>query len=98
MMKKARKRIIIVLATLITIGVCIYGGAYLYSKWAVSKIEIVEVDLSKVADGVHTGSAAVTPVKVRMSVNVRDGKIEDIKLLEHQTGLGKKGKPFYPIS
>jgi uncharacterized protein with FMN-binding domain len=43
-------------------------------------------------DGIYTGSYEILPVKVVVRVNVEDGEIADIFILEHQNGLGGKAE------
>jgi uncharacterized protein with FMN-binding domain len=49
---------------------------------------INEVDLSKIEDGVYTGSFGAIPVKAEVQVTVSDHKITDIKILKHDNGQG----------
>ena len=54
------------------------------------KVENVPVvELSEVKDGSYEGEAETPLVKVKLSVNVKDHKITDIKLIKHQNGKGK---------
>lgn len=86
------KKIIIILSAFVITVLCVIVGAYLYSKCTVSKIEMNEINISEIKDGQYKGAAEYTPVKARVSVTVKDGKILDIDLLEHQTGVGKKAE------
>lgn len=51
-------------------------------------MEITDVDLSKVEDGVYKGSYEMFPVAVEVKVTVMDHKISDIELVKHQNGQG----------
>ena len=80
-----------VFITIVTIG--IIGGNYLISvqkyKAIIKEIKISNVDLSKVHDGTYTGSFDAIEVAAKVSVTVKDHKIEDIKLLSHKHDRGK---------
>lgn len=91
-MGKKRKRIIIgLLAALILAGLAA-GGKYVYDltyyKEAMSKVVIRDIDLSKVKDGAYTGSYDAKFVAAVVRVTVKDGKMTDIKLLEHKYDRG----------
>jgi uncharacterized protein with FMN-binding domain len=87
-----KKHVIILIALLVTVG------AVLAINIAKSSIEknlnqltqqtIADVDLSKVKDGVFTGSYEVFPIAVEAKVTVKEGKISNIELLKHKNGQG----------
>ncbi|HYE84079.1 MAG TPA: FMN-binding protein [Clostridia bacterium] len=49
---------------------------------------IPRLELENVEDGVYTGSHKVFPVAAEVKVTVKDHKITDIVLLEHNNGQG----------
>ena len=53
------------------------------------KINIHNVDLSKIEDGTYNGSYGNQPVYVKLSVVVKDKKIESINIIKHDNGKGK---------
>jgi len=71
----------------------IIGGRYLISvqeyKTIINKIEIANVDLSKISDGTYTGSCDAIYVGANVTVTVKDNKITDIILLDHKNDRGK---------
>ncbi|NLI22344.1 MAG: FMN-binding protein [Clostridiales bacterium] len=73
--------------------VCLIGLGFLtmskQQQDALAKLQDVPVDMARVADGVYTAQSDGGMVKVEVQVTVRDHAIEDIRLLEHQNGLGK---------
>jgi len=50
--------------------------------------QLNEAELSAVADGAYTGEADAGLIRVRAAVTVKDGKIVNISLLQHQNGQG----------
>lgn len=51
-------------------------------------IEIPEVDISEIEDGVYSGSYTTTPVSAEVSVTVKDHIITDIQIIKHINGQG----------
>jgi len=82
----------IVLAFLIIIGLGVYALAAVIAKKNLSMLEYKSVDMDTVADGVYQGEADARLVFVRVEVSVKDHRIEDIKILEHKNGLGRKAE------
>ncbi len=59
----------------------------------ISKIEISNIDLNSVEDGVYIGEYNHSEaVGAKVEVTVKDNKIEKIEILEHNTGLGGKAE------
>lgn len=88
-----KKRVIIMsVIILIAIGAIFPIKSYMdlrtYNR-QVSEISIKDVDLSKVPDGVYTGSYDVSWVAAEVEVTVKDHKISDIALTNHKNGKGK---------
>lgn len=51
-------------------------------------LEIEEVDLSTINDGIYSGEYSVLPVSAKVRVTVEDHLIKDIELVEHVNGQG----------
>ena len=67
--------------------------AFFYIKsMKLPEIEIKSVDLKKVSDGSYTGEYKAGPVLAIVSVNVKNNKISDVKIVKHECGLGKKAE------
>ena len=64
----------------------------IFSKNAFEKIEIENIDLQKVSDGVYIGEHKTGPVYVKVEVTVDDHKITEILILKHKQGKGKKAE------
>ena len=87
------KKIVLGMVCIMVLTVGILGGRYLISVQKYKKIiresKISSVDLSKVSDGKYTGSCDAVYVGAKVSVTVKDHKIEDIILLNHKNERGK---------
>lgn len=67
--------------------------AFFYIKsMKLPEIEIKSVDLKKVSDGSYTGEYKAGPVLAIVSVNVKNNKISDVRIVKHECGLGKKAE------
>jgi len=84
--------IVILLMCGVLAAVGIWMGSVTRKLDSLADLVIQEVDLSHVQDGIHTGSYAVFPVRVRLEVTVKDHRIMDIKLLEHRNGQGSSAQ------
>jgi uncharacterized protein with FMN-binding domain len=51
-------------------------------------MEIAQIDLSIIEDGVYTGSYSAFPVAAEVSVTVKDHVITAIELVKHENGQG----------
>ena len=83
------KRIMIILIVAILLVVCVKVGADFLTKRTLKKVKINEVPISQVADGEYVGEAQIKPVSAKVNVQVENGKITDIEIKDHMTGLGK---------
>jgi len=67
-------------------------GMMMYLQTNLNKLiyeEIVEVDLQDVQDGEYIGEYSSPPVNAKVQVEVKDGKITDIVILDHGHGKGE---------
>lgn len=90
-MKKRRRWPWIILGTLVALAI---GAAafYVYTSDQLnklSKIEIVDVDLSKINDGTYHGKYGEFPVAVELDVTISDHKLTKIVITKHDNGQGK---------
>ena len=87
------KKVLLGAVCLVVITGIIVGGKYIMSvinyKRTIKKLAINKVDLSKISDGKYTGSYDVNLLSAKVSVTVKDHKIENIDLLEHKNDRGK---------
>ena len=86
------KRIMIILIVAILLVVCVKVGADFLTKRTLKNVKINEVPISQVADGEYVGEAQIKPVSAKVNVQVENGKITDIEIKDHMTGLGKNGE------
>lgn len=78
----------IVIIIAIIVGIRYLNSVKNYQK-AVKELKIGSVDLSKISDGEYTGSCNVDFISVKVIVTVKNHKIENINLAEHNNGRGK---------
>ncbi|MBC2456687.1 FMN-binding protein [Clostridium beijerinckii] len=87
------KKILLGVVCLVAITSIIVGGKYLISvrnyQKTIKELTINNVDLSKIPDGKYIGSYDVNLISAKVSVTVKNHKIENIDLLEHKTDRGK---------
>lgn len=83
------KKLLIAVAIIIVL----IGGLFLsvvckeYNE--VKAIDRSPVSIGDVNDGVYEGCCETSLVKVRVKVEVSQGRIENVEILEHQCGKGK---------
>lgn len=87
-----KKKILIM--GLVVLMILVFGimGAKSYIEGKLenlSGMDISNVDLSKVKDGVYAGSYKVFPVEAEVEVTVSSHRISEIKLIKHNNGQGK---------
>ncbi len=92
MFKSVKSKVILAAAIVVGIALVVLG-VYLSSVNAyqdkVKQIVISDVDISGVPDGVYTGDCDVDYVYAKVQATVKDGKMTDLKLLEHRTDRGR---------
>ena len=90
---KSRKKIIF-----ISLGLVLLLAGGLLTKYLLSvnsyhnKIKVMEfsnIDTSLIPDGTYVGECDVDFIYAKVQVMVSNGKISDVKLLEHKTDRGK---------
>lgn len=88
-----KSKLIIAITAVLIVGVMGYGVKYLSGirryKDFVNRIEIQNVDLSKLSDGKYTGKCDAEVISAEVEITVNDNKIEDIELLNHKNERGK---------
>lgn len=87
------KKFLTVLLGIATVMALLIGGMVLFMgsimKSELDAFDPTPIDISTVKDGTYEGSCSTTLVKVKVSVTVKDGKLETVDILEHQCGKGK---------
>lgn len=87
-----KKAIILIIILLI----CLLGLTWSIIKNNIVKqadnIVISNLELSSIEDGSYIGEYTLSPVKVIVQVQIKNYKINEIKILEHQNGFGGKAE------
>lgn len=87
-----KKKILIILLCTILFALI---GASLYSKTLVNDVNSITVsnlNMANITDGIYVGEYSITPVYVEVEVSVTEHKITNIKIIEHENGLGGKAE------
>lgn len=91
-MSKKKKSILAIFITLAVIAALV-GMSYLFRfqsyKNAVANITYSGVEISTIPDGVYIGECDVDFIRAKVEVYVTEGRIEEIKLLEHDNDRGE---------
>lgn len=89
-----RRKPVIVLTILAVIIAGVYFGMKSYIKTIetnlnqITKTSMSDIDISKAADGIYTGSCHAFPVTAEVKVTIKDHKVCDIELVKHVNGRG----------
>ncbi len=95
MIKKREKRMQWhrIMTVILLIGIAVHMVVYFvdFAEYQnkISSIEIDNVDLSQIADGSYEGEYDAGYIYARVRVEINDGKIESVTLLEHRNERGK---------
>ncbi|MFP4462161.1 MAG: FMN-binding protein [Thermotogota bacterium] len=98
-MTKKRKKILMIVLLVVAV-VVIIGGFVI--KNLIDKLddgledlmalEIENVVISEVPDGTYSGAYKQFPIDVALTVSVKNGEIQDIRINKHVNGKGKDGE------
>ncbi|AKI97689.1 FMN-binding protein [Kosmotoga pacifica] len=95
-MKKLVKRVVIVfIVTFVLFGIFVASKMFLEIsrvRKEAAAIEFSELELSKLEDGDYYGSYSLGLISAKVRVSVSNGKIDNIEIVEHITGKGKKAE------
>ena len=79
------------IALVFVVVALVFAASIGFSFWKgiqeISKLVVVDVDLTQVADGIYTGEYR-GGIAVRVNVEVKDHKITAIDIVEHNNGKG----------
>lgn len=87
-----KKKILIILLCTILFALI---GASLYLKTLVNDVNSITVsnlNMANITDGIYVGKYSITPVYVEVEALVTEHKITNIKIIEHENGLGGKAE------
>lgn len=85
---------VIIFSVILLVFVSIIGVKIALNKLVndVKSIPISTPDMMNIPNGTYIGEYSATPVYVKVEVVVTEHEITDIKILEHQNGLGGKAE------
>jgi uncharacterized protein with FMN-binding domain len=87
-MKKLLIVLFMVVIVLIIAGIA--GYAFINASLKdLAESRIGPVDLALVADGSYRGMFETLPIKVTVEVDMKDHRLDDIRILRHENGKGK---------
>jgi len=70
----------------------------LIAACAIAPLRNEPMDITRIPDGVYTGSASSWPNKAVVRVIVREGRMTDITLVRHWASwIGRKAEPVIPL-
>jgi uncharacterized protein with FMN-binding domain len=92
-----RKTKIILLIVALVILVCVFGGMIAFQSIqrnlnALASLEIEDIPLDRVKDGVYVGEYSVFPVSAQVEVTVKDHAMASARILKHRNGQGSAGE------
>ena len=87
-MKKHWKVPVIILGVFVLVLAGLYGWMTLTAQRQLAAITYEKVDMARVADGVYQGETDAGLVSVKVAVGVENHAIREIRILEHQNGMG----------
>ena len=87
-MKKGMKTVLVIMVVMVVAA----AGMLAYLKINLDRLvaeKILEPDLGQIQDGTYIGEYSSPPVSARVQVEINQGKIENITILEHDHGQGE---------
>jgi uncharacterized protein with FMN-binding domain len=92
---KPKRRFVIAGIVVCCIAIAVFGvfkTVDTNTKEATKDVTFQTTNAVGVADGEYDGHYEISPVKVSVRVTVKDEKIIDVDIMEHQNGLGGKAE------
>lgn len=87
-MKKRWKVLLLILSVLVIACLGLFAWMRSAAKEQLAVMTYQDVEMALVADGAYEGEADAGLVSVKVSVLVKDHAIREIRILEHQNGMG----------
>lgn len=91
-MKRIIKYPVVNFILIVMIFATIFSCAFLEYKKTLRENSVINVDFNQVEDGVYTGWFDARLVNAKVEVTVKDGKVVDLILLQHDHGKGHSGE------
>lgn len=88
------KKAIVLVIILVLVGLFVLVGTAVRNNIVklANKTVVSDLELASVEDGIYKGEFSLLPVRAVVQVSVEDHQIQEIKILEHQNGLGEKAE------
>mgnify|MGYP000557276605 CR=1 FL=1 len=83
------KKIFKILGIIFLAFIILFTVGFFIIKSSIPDINVGELDLINISDGLYTGEYSAGVVKAFVEVQVKDNRITDIIIKEHDNGLGK---------
>lgn len=90
--KKGLKIFGIVFGTFVLVIAIMMISLFVQSGKEMKKLHYNEVNMEEVANGTYEGIAETSLVQATVEVTVADHRIQDIKLIRHNNGMGAKAE------
>lgn len=90
-----KKKVLFAIMLLLLVGLVggiIYLKSVAYYKQAVKETTFEEINILDISDGVYIGEYDVNFIYAKVEVNVQNGEITNINILEHRHERGKKAE------
>ncbi len=91
-MKKVLKILGIVFGVFVLLIAVMMISLFVQAGKEMKMLTYAEVNMEDVADGTYEGIAETSMVQTKVEVTVADNKIQDIKLISHNNGMGAKAE------
>ena len=81
-----------ILGILAVVVIVLFGGMYMYLSNNLEKLtetEVRDIEVESLKAGTYIGEYSVPPVSAKVEVTIEDGRIDNIKLLDHGNGKGQ---------
>lgn len=89
---KGKKKRIFIIISIVLAMIIIFIAMLILNLEEPIKMNINNIDITSVADGVYVGEGDNNRVRANVSVVVKSGAVTNIEILEHETLLGKKAE------
>lgn len=86
------KRLAIILTALLAAATLLIFLMDLKTNSDLKGLAYTDIDMDTVADGIYRGKADTTFIKAEVEVEAADNRIISIRILKHDSGLGKKAE------
>ena len=86
------KRLAIILTALLAVAAMLILLMDLKTKSDLKNLVYADIDMAAAADGIYRGKAETSLIKAEVEVKTADHRIVSVRILKHDSGLGKKAE------